>query len=393
MNRSRLLKLSQRFVVASMLMVGLSACNTLPGGNAGPNTQAKSPAKLAADEMHQKLDALSAADTSRRSALADQNKRLELLQQEMATLRDDLDQTRRGTQQLGQQVSELRNYIARAYGMPIQPPKAQQPMAQAPAQPAMQQSGRMAQDAQQAAMGRAGRAMGQQTQGMQSGQQPPNAATQVAQSAPRPAGMQQPGQPPMRLPSIGGTAPNTQPGMQPPMQQPGMQAAMQPQGMQQPGFNRNQPGMQQPAKPAIQAPGVSTPPANAVDAYKQAKLYVTSGQYDQALVRFQGFLKSYPNDKLADNAQYWLGEMHYVQRDFRNALVEFNQVLVKWPTSDKVPDSLLKIGFAFFELEDYENSRRALEQLVQNFPNSPAVPLAMQRLKRIETAAAAVKKP
>ncbi|ABK42990.1 Tetratricopeptide TPR_2 repeat protein [Magnetococcus marinus MC-1] len=370
MQTQSLLATARRLAWVTALSVTLSACVTNPDFSSAPTTTkgAKSPVELAMDEVHSKLDALTAADASRRTALTDQNKRLELLQQEITSLRGELDQTRHGAQQLGQHVAELRNYIARAYGMPMQSSPSvdfAQPPAEQGAQVGFNQPG----------MGLVG---------MQQNQE----SARQAQAT-----MEQPGMNPNAA---------MQPGMEPMAQSNLGNGTLQPQGMggavmQPPPLLPQQPGMGQPTMGMLgqntqQALTAAQPPApkvlpqatNAKEAYDQAKLYVTSGQYDRAQELFDGFLKQYGSDPLADNAQYWLGEMHYVQRNFRSALVEFNNVLVKWPNSGKVPDSLLKIGFSFYELEDYENARRALEQLVQNYPNANAVPLAMQRLKRIE---------
>ncbi|MEG3639446.1 tol-pal system protein YbgF [Magnetococcus sp. PR-3] len=390
MQSQPLLATARRLALVTALGLSLTACVANPnaiGDQQGERAKpVKSPTELAIDEVHTKLDALTAADASRRTALTDQNKRLELLQQEITTLRGELDQTRHGAQQLGQHVAELRNYIARAYGMPVQAPSNDfmaQPTPQPSelgAQPALNQAGT-------GLVGMQTRPDANQTTGMNPQGTNPGLNTG------------------MPITNISGQPPN--PAMQPPAM-PGQQPAMG-QGMQLPTMGQ---GMQPPAMPGQQTtlgqkinmgqPGQTLPPGGPIaptqppkpetmaqattakGSYDQAKLYVTSGQYDRAQELFEGFLSQYEADPLADNAQYWLGEMHYVQRNFRNALVEFNNVLVKWPNSAKVPDSLLKIGFSFYELEDYENARRALEQLVQNYPDANAVPLAMQRIKRID---------
>ncbi|MBF0620628.1 MAG: tol-pal system protein YbgF [Magnetococcales bacterium] len=119
------------------------------------------------------------------------------------------------------------------------------------------------------------------------------------------------------------------------------------------------------------------------EAYDDAMLLLQSGQYDKALAGFSYFLQANPDDELSDNAQYWLGEVHYVQGQFREALMAFNQVLVRWPVSDKVPGSLLKIGFSFIQLEDYDNARLSLERIVSDYPGSSAVTPAKQRLKTL----------
>lgn len=120
------------------------------------------------------------------------------------------------------------------------------------------------------------------------------------------------------------------------------------------------------------------------DVYNAAFLRLKGGQYEEALEGFKGFLQWFPEDPLADNAQYWVGEVYYVQRHFPEALMAFNQVLVRWPSSDKVPASLLKIGFSFYELEDLRNAQSSLQRLIRDYPDSPAVTMARQRLRVIE---------
>ncbi|MBF0369186.1 MAG: tol-pal system protein YbgF [Magnetococcales bacterium] len=146
----------------------------------------------------------------------------------------------------------------------------------------------------------------------------------------------------------------------------------------------------QPAKTVQKAPALppipDTPPATTTprEVYDQAFSRIKSLQYDQALVEFNSFLKWYPDDPLTDNAQYWVGEIYYVQGHFQDALKAFGEVLTRWPASDKVPGSLLKIGFSFYELNDVANSRATLDLLVKDYPSSPAVPKAKQRLKLID---------
>lgn len=145
------------------------------------------------------------------------------------------------------------------------------------------------------------------------------------------------------------------------------------------------------AVPAPAKPGSATPPApsskqpaNAKEAYDAAFDMLKQGQYDPSQTAFQNFLKTYPKDAMADNAQYWIGELHYVQRRFPEALMAFNQVLLRWPNSLKVPDALLKIGFSFYELNDMENANSSLQRLIKDFPTSSPATVAKPRLVQIK---------
>ncbi|MBF0155051.1 MAG: tol-pal system protein YbgF [Magnetococcales bacterium] len=138
--------------------------------------------------------------------------------------------------------------------------------------------------------------------------------------------------------------------------------------------------------PAAASPKISgQKPASADQAYKEAFLNLRSGQYTLAGTGFRNFLKWFPEDEKAPKAQYWIGETHYVQRQFREALQEFNQVLMRWPKNDIVPACLLKMGFSLYELEEWAKSRDILNRLIKEFPGSPTLNDARKRLKMIDT--------
>src|SRR5262249_4375197 len=73
-------------------------------------------------------------------------------------------------------------------------------------------------------------------------------------------------------------------------------------------------------------------------------------KYDEAAKAFTQFLSAYASSPLADNAQYWLAQSHYVQRQFNVALPEFQKMIDKYPQSSKLPDALLKVGYCQSEL-------------------------------------------
>lgn len=114
--------------------------------------------------------------------------------------------------------------------------------------------------------------------------------------------------------------------------------------------------------------------------YDAAFLLLKEGKYEASRRGFGRFLERFPQDALADNAQYWIGELYSVQKKYREALAAFNQVLVRWPTSTKVPASLLKIGIAFSALGDLKNAHTSLTRLVDDYPHSPAVSMAKKHL-------------
>jgi tol-pal system protein YbgF len=131
-------------------------------------------------------------------------------------------------------------------------------------------------------------------------------------------------------------------------------------------------------KPAVGAAGTDK------GYYDTAFNLLKGGQYDKAITAFQQFLAAFPDSTLADNAQYWLGEAYYVNKDFESALKAFRTVVDHWPDSRKRPDALLKIGYCNYELKHWAPAREALLQVTHNHADSPAAKLAAERLDRMD---------
>ena len=120
------------------------------------------------------------------------------------------------------------------------------------------------------------------------------------------------------------------------------------------------------------------------DNYQAAFELLKEQRYEPAGMAFKQFLVTYPDSELADNAQYWLAESHYVTQMFSEALAEFEVVITKFPRSRKVPDALLKVGYCNYELKDWAAARAALTRVQSEYPDTTAARLAGQRLTRME---------
>lgn len=120
------------------------------------------------------------------------------------------------------------------------------------------------------------------------------------------------------------------------------------------------------------------------DNYQAAFELLKEQRYEPAAMAFEQFLVTFPDSELADNAQYWLAESHYVTQKFSVALAAFEVVIEKFPRSRKVPDALLKIGYCNYELEDWAAARQSLMRVQEDYSDTTAARLAGQRLSRME---------
>jgi tol-pal system protein YbgF len=118
-------------------------------------------------------------------------------------------------------------------------------------------------------------------------------------------------------------------------------------------------------------------------AYQSAFDTLKEGRYQKAKSELRTFLQNHSNSSFAGNAQYWLGEAHYVTREFKSAIKEFKGVMSSYPRSLKISDAMLKIGYTYYELMQYDQAKLFLQGLRERFPKSTAFRLAGKRLDRI----------
>lgn len=115
-------------------------------------------------------------------------------------------------------------------------------------------------------------------------------------------------------------------------------------------------------------PAVKTKSADEI--YKQAMADLNAGKYMEAAQQFTSLMTKYPDDKLAGNAQYWLGEAYYAQKDYAKSAVAFAKGLEKYKDGNKGADSLLKLGMSMRELGKKEEACTAFKTLPIEFPKA-----------------------
>ena len=131
-------------------------------------------------------------------------------------------------------------------------------------------------------------------------------------------------------------------------------------------------------KPAAEAPAS----AEETRAYEAALNQFKLGNYPLAISALQGLLVTYPNSRLAPNAQYWIGMAHAAQRDYKGAIAAQQKVLNAWPNDPKAPDAMLNIASSQEALGDRRGAQRTLEGLSEKYPASQAAASAKQRLQK-----------
>jgi len=136
--------------------------------------------------------------------------------------------------------------------------------------------------------------------------------------------------------------------------------------------------------PAGGQPASGGGPAPSADTlYSNGLRDITSGKYDLARQEVQDYLKYYGETDLASNAQFYLGEIAYSQKNYDQAVTEFDKVLSNYPKSFKLAPAHLKKGMALIELGQKTAGVRELRDVVKRFPGTEEERRARAKLKEL----------
>jgi len=114
--------------------------------------------------------------------------------------------------------------------------------------------------------------------------------------------------------------------------------------------------------------------------YNHAFGLLSQANYGEAELALRGFVDQNPQDPLAGNAKYWLGETYYVRQDYQQAAVTFAEAYQEYPDSSKAPDNLLKLGMSLSALGSQNDACGTFVELLKRYPQAAAT--VLQRAKQ-----------
>ena len=138
-----------------------------------------------------------------------------------------------------------------------------------------------------------------------------------------------------------------------------------------------------PGGPAASAAPAAAPPASADVLYSNALRDVNGKHYDLATQEFNDYLRYYGDTDLASNAQFYLGEIAFMQNQFQNALDAYNKVIENYPKSFKTASARMRKGFCLAELGQKASAVRELRAVVRLYPGTEEARRAAAKLKEM----------
>jgi len=106
-----------------------------------------------------------------------------------------------------------------------------------------------------------------------------------------------------------------------------------------------------------------------------------NSEWNISLDGFRFLIQADSNHDLADNCQYWIGEVYYALKDYKRSIKEFEKVF-SFPGTNKADDSQFKLGLCYVNLKQYDKAKDEFENLLEFYPNSEYYKRSQENLKK-----------
>ena len=103
--------------------------------------------------------------------------------------------------------------------------------------------------------------------------------------------------------------------------------------------------------------------------YKVAHQMYMRGNFDASLDKFRFLLKNNISKDLADNCQFWIGQILFSKKDYISAIEEFNKVL-QYKDSNKKSESIYKIGLSYIKAGYNDKAKVMFQKIIDDYPKS-----------------------
>ena len=86
-------------------------------------------------------------------------------------------------------------------------------------------------------------------------------------------------------------------------------------------------------------------------------------------MEFNFLLNNGIDDNLADNCQFWIGQMHFLKSDYDSSIKEFVKVLA-YESSNKKINAIYKVGLCYMKLNNKTKAIEYFNKIIDKYPAS-----------------------
>jgi TolA-binding protein len=138
-----------------------------------------------------------------------------------------------------------------------------------------------------------------------------------------------------------------------------------------------------PAPPPELPPPAPPEPASGIDLYRSAMDHYAAKDYEIAATEFTKFLKTDRQSENAANAQFYLAEIEYEDKDFEGALDDYTAVGPRLSDQAKAARAQYRKALCLIEVDRQDEAILELQALKERYPHSNEAAQAARKLRTL----------
>jgi tol-pal system protein YbgF len=139
-------------------------------------------------------------------------------------------------------------------------------------------------------------------------------------------------------------------------------------------------------------PGGPPPGMQAETSYTNAYRDYLANNYTLAMQEFKDYVRYFPQTQLAPNAQYYVGDIYFRNKDYDNAITAFDAVLEHFSENPKTADAHWMKGRSLMAQNKRDAAAKEFKEIIAKYPDSDAAAKAKTLLKELGLSASSPKK-
>jgi len=117
--------------------------------------------------------------------------------------------------------------------------------------------------------------------------------------------------------------------------------------------------------------------------YIESLSYYQNAEWNKSLDGFTYLIAVNSSHDLADNCQYWVGEVYYGLKDYKRSITEFEKVF-SFPGTNKADDAQYKLGLCFLNINNKSRALDEFTKVTDYYSNSEYYKKAKQYIKQLQ---------
>jgi len=117
--------------------------------------------------------------------------------------------------------------------------------------------------------------------------------------------------------------------------------------------------------------------------YIESLSFYQNGEWNKSLDGFTYLIAVNSSHDLADNCQYWVGEVYYGLKDYKRSISEFEKVF-SFPGTNKADDAQYKLGLCYLNINNKTRAFEEFTKVTDYYSNSEYYKKAKQYTKQLQ---------